>query len=72
MTTTDDSQPPHSNRMHGDGKLSFEELNARRDPAKMFAKLDTNEDGSLSAEEFEKARKHHGKGHGKDHKRKAD
>ena len=23
MTTTDDSQPPHSNRMHGDGKLSF-------------------------------------------------
>jgi tRNA (guanine-N7-)-methyltransferase len=23
MTTTDDSQPKHSNRMHGDGKLSF-------------------------------------------------
>ena len=28
MTSTDDSQPKHSSRMHGDGKLSYEEYSS--------------------------------------------
>lgn len=50
---------------NGDGMLDFAEMTARHDPAKMFEKLDADGNGTLSAEEYAKAR--HG---GKHHKRK--
>ncbi|MEQ6204059.1 calcium sensor EFh [Sulfitobacter sp. HNIBRBA2951] len=50
------------------GSLTIEEMQSRRDPAKMIAKLDKDSSGGLSLEEFSK-----GGGHGKDKKkRKAD
>lgn len=39
-----------------DGKLSLAEMNAARDPAKVISRLDTDGNGSLSQEEFAKAR----------------
>lgn len=53
----------------GDGLLSFEEMQAKRQERgnKMFDRLDENEDGMLSAEELEKM-KQKGKRHGKKNK----
>ena len=42
--------------VNDDGKLSFEEVSARRDPAKLIERLDTDGNGSVSAAEFAKAR----------------
>ena len=38
-------------------------MQERRNPAKIFGRLDTDESGGISQEEFEKAR--HGRGNGK-------
>lgn len=45
-----------------DGKLDLAEITARRDPADVLARLDADNNGTLSAEEFAKAR--HGKRRG--------
>jgi Ca2+-binding EF-hand superfamily protein len=62
----------HFDRMDADdsGSLTLEEMQGRRDPAKMVEKLDTDKSGGLSAEEFAKARGHgkHMKKHGHDNK----
>lgn len=52
----------HFDRMDADnsGDISLEEMQARRDPARMVSKLDTDKNGGLSLEEFSRAR-----GHGK-------
>ncbi|QFS81687.1 EF hand [Roseivivax sp. THAF40] len=60
----------------GDNALSFAEISERRDPAELFARLDANEDGAVSEEEFAALKKmrghrgadrdgHSGRGHGK-------
>lgn len=43
-----------------DGQLSQDELRGRRDPGEMFARLDEDESGGISAEEFQKMRKGRG------------
>jgi len=43
----------------------MEEMTQRHDPAKMFERLDKDGNGSVSAEEFEAAKKMHGKRHHK-------
>ena len=43
---------------NADGKLDLAEVNARRNQSDMVARLDTDKDGALSADEFAKA---HGK-----------
>lgn len=50
----------HFDRMDADnsGDVTLEEMQARRDPTKMIAKLDTDKSGGLSADEFAKARGH--------------
>ena len=51
-----------------DGKLSLEEMASRRDPAKMFKRLDTDGNGTLSAAEFDKMKEHGNKRrHGEKH-----
>lgn len=47
---------------NGDQKISFEEMQQGRGKGPVFAKLDTDKNGVLSAEEFAKSR-HHGKKH---------
>jgi len=59
----------HFERMDADnsGGITLAEMQARRDPAEMIAKLDADASGAVSLEEFAKARGHgkeHGKGHG--------
>jgi len=46
---------------NNDGKLSMAEMTAKRDPAKIFERLDTDGNGTLSAEEFAKGKRGHGK-----------
>jgi Ca2+-binding EF-hand superfamily protein len=54
--------------------LSEDEIASRRDPARAFERLDANDDGMISAEEFADARmggrdgKHGGKHGGKGHR----
>ena len=49
-----------------DGKISLEEMTARRDPARMIERLDSDGDGQLSAEEFATLKERRGKWrHGK-------
>lgn len=43
---------------NSDGKLTLDEMTAKRDPAKIFERLDKDGNGTLSAEEFAQARKH--------------
>ena len=55
---------------NGDGKLEMNEMGRRHNPDEVFAKLDTDGNGALSAEEFAKAREHRGK-HGRKHNKPA-
>jgi Ca2+-binding EF-hand superfamily protein len=45
------------------GDVTLAEMQARRDPSAMVAKLDTDANGTLSLDEFSKARGHGKKGH---------
>lgn len=48
----------------GDGALNESELSQRGNRGDMFARLDSDESGGISKEEFEKAREHRRGGHG--------
>lgn len=50
-----------------DGKLSIDEMQSRRDPARFFDRMDADNSGGISQAEFDEARAHmkQRRGHGK-------
>ena len=59
---------------NGDGVLSVDEMSEKREGRleKMFVKVDVDENGTISVEEFEAMKKHHGKKKHKKHEPEAE